>query len=252
MDGMEIAACLMSNTGQCPTCKVPNERLDCVDEQFECRTSKEVIMQVKAARAEYLDEHGEIKRGCKEQVYNVVHYILYDVETDIVPCSIHILTLPWQVLEVERKIKSKIRPVNAFHNALNFDFVMSAPKEDLHQLFIGLYGEHIIPATFYRYTEVLRRDDLVLGTTKKGKPQHLVSKKMLGKVWKKVRDRLASIHSDTSMLEISSDYASHFYDMFVEEHDEKHLTGDRMKILMLTLPFVLRDLIAEEVKSKYI
>jgi len=124
---------------------------------------------------------------------------------------------------------------------------MSAPKEDLHQLFIGLYGEHIIPASFYRYTQVLRRDDLVLGTTNKGNPRYLVSSKMLGGVWIKLRNRLASIHSDTSMIEISSDYASHFYDMFVEGHDGKHLTGDRMKILMLTLPFVLRDLISEEV-----
>ena len=87
----------------------------------------------------------------------------------------------------------------------------------------------------------------MLGTTKKGNPKHLVRTKMLGAVWIKLRNRLASIHSDTSMIEISSDYASHFYDMFVEDHDGKHLTGDRMKILMLTLPFVLRDLISEEV-----
>ena len=49
------------------------------------------------------------------------------------------------------------------------------------------------------------------------------------------------------MIEVSSDYASHFYDMYFQQHDGKHLTGDRMKILMLNLPFVMRDLIAEEV-----
>ena len=71
LDGMEIAACLMSNTGQCPTCKVPNDKLDCLDEEFECRTSEELIGQVQAAREKYLDVHGEIKQGCKEQVYRI-------------------------------------------------------------------------------------------------------------------------------------------------------------------------------------
>ena len=49
------------------------------------------------------------------------------------------------------------------------------------------------------------------------------------------------------MIEVSSDYASHFYDMYFQKHDGKQLTGDRMKILMLNLPFVMQDLIAEEV-----
>ena len=60
----------------------------------------------------------------------------------------------WQVLQVERELKHKIRPQNAFHKCVDFDFIMSCPKEDLHQLFIGLYGEHIIPASFYQYTQV--------------------------------------------------------------------------------------------------
>ena len=70
---------------------------------------------------------------------------------------------------------------------------------------------------------------------------------MLGAVWMKLRNRLASIKSDTSMIEVSSDYASHFYDMYFQKHDGKHLTGDRMMILMLNLPFVMQDLIAKEV-----
>jgi len=73
---------------------------------------------------------------------------------------------------------------------------------------------------------------------------------MLGAVWMKLRNnRLASIKSDTSMIEVSSDYASHFYDMYFQKHDGKHLTGDRMKIQMLNIPFVMRDLIAEEAQT---
>ena len=71
--------------------------------------------------------------------------------------------------------------------------------------------------------------------------------KMIAGVWARLRDRLASIGSSTSMVEVSSDYAAHFHDMFVKNHDRKHMTGDRIKILLLNLPFMLRDLIAPEV-----
>ena len=49
------------------------------------------------------------------------------------------------------------------------------------------------------------------------------------------------------MVEVTTAYASHFIDMYVDKHTGKHLTGDRMRILLLTLPFLLRDLIAPEV-----
>jgi hypothetical protein len=35
------------------------------------------------------------------------------------------------------------------------------------------------------------------------------------------------------------DYAAHFYEMYVEKHKGKHLTGELVRILLLTLPFLL-------------
>ena len=49
------------------------------------------------------------------------------------------------------------------------------------------------------------------------------------------------------MVEVTTAYATHFIDTYVDKHTGKHLTGDRMRILLLTLPFLLRDLIAPEV-----
>jgi hypothetical protein len=49
------------------------------------------------------------------------------------------------------------------------------------------------------------------------------------------------------MIEVTSDYAAHFFDMYVKNHDGKHMTGDRIKIPLLNLPFMLRDLILPEV-----
>ncbi len=59
---------------------------------------------------------------------------------------------------------------------------------------------------------------------------------------------MASVDSSTSSIEITNDYAAQFYDMYINNHDGKHMTGDRMKILLLNLPFLLRDLIAPEVR----
>ncbi len=39
---------------------------------------------------------------------------------------------------------------------------------------------------------------------------------------------LSSLDSSTLLVEVTSDYAAHFYDMYVEGHTGKHLTGDRV------------------------
>jgi hypothetical protein len=43
---------------------------------------------------------------------------------------------------------------------------------------------------------------------------------------------------------LSTAYAAHFQDIYMEN---AKMTGDRIKMLMLTLPFIVRDLIAPEV-----
>ena len=75
-----------------------------------------------------------------------------------------------------------------------------------------------------------------------------MTSEMLENVWVRLRDRLSSLDSSTSLLQVTSEYAAHFYDMYVEGHTGKHLTGDRIRILLLNLPFVFRELIAPEVK----
>ena len=58
---------------------------------------------------------------------------------------------------------------------------------------------------------------------------------------------MATVVADTSMVTISPQYATHFYDMYINGKENAKLTGDRMKILMLSLPFMVRDLIQPEV-----
>ncbi len=98
--------------------------------------------------------------------------------------------------------------------------------------------------------KLLRGPDTIKGFNKDKKNQYIISKNtdMLKVVWKRLRDRLASVDSSTSTVEITNDYAAHFYDMRINKHDGKHMTGDRMKILLLNLPFLLRDLVAPEAR----
>ena len=66
-------------------------------------------------------------------------------------------------------------------------------------------------------------------------------------VWASLRDRLSLLDSSSTMVEVTPAYATHFIDMYVDKHTGKHLTGDRVRILLLTLHFLPRDLIAPEV-----
>jgi len=49
------------------------------------------------------------------------------------------------------------------------------------------------------------------------------------------------------MITLSTDYSVHFHDLFIEGKENAKMSGDRMKMLMLSLPFMVRDLITPEV-----
>ena len=150
--------------------------------------------------------------------------------------------------EEQRRLKHKLTPENAYFKAKDFNHIACAPKEELHQFLIGLYGEHMLPATLHEYERILRDDMYSTGVDAHGNQKYLITKTMIANIWARLRDRLASIDSSTSMVEVTPDYAAYFYDMYVKNHDGKHMTGDRIKILLLNLPFMLRDLVLPEVK----
>ena len=108
--------------------------------------------------------------------------------------------------------------------------------------YLGLFGDHIVPAVLHRYTQVLRRPDLI---NSKGKP--LVTTARIEAVWKRLAGRLETVVADTSMITLSTEYAANFHDIYINGKENAKMTGDRMKMLMLTLPFLVRDLIAPEV-----
>jgi hypothetical protein len=103
-----------------------------------------------------------------------------------------------------------------------------------------------VPAVLYRYTQVLRRPDLV---NSKGK--QLVTNARLEAVWKRLSDRFANVVADPSMISLCTAFSAHCHDIFIDGKENAKMNGDLtcdlMKMLMLTLPFMARDLIAPEV-----
>ena len=151
-----------------------------------------------------------------------------------------------QVRDAEALLKHKLFPRNAWMNVLNFNVLTSCPKDELHQWFIGLYGEHIIPAIVHRYTKVLQRPDLVT-VDKEGTSHPLLSGEAVARVFKRLADRLQGVVWDTSTVTITPEYAAHFLEVYVKKTDGAKFTGDRIRFLMLSLPLAVRDLIAPEV-----
>jgi len=66
-------------------------------------------------------------------------------------------------------------------------------------------------------------------------------------VWKRLSDRFKTVVADTSMITMSTAYAADFHDIYIDSKEHAKMTGDQMKMLMLTLPFMVRDLVAPEV-----
>ncbi len=81
----------------------------------------------------------------------------------------------------------------------------------LYRRYLGLFGDHIVPAVLYRYTQVLWRPDLV---NSKGKA--LVSTERIKNIWKRLAD----------MITLSTAYAAHFHDIYIDGKENAKMTGD--------------------------
>ena len=82
---------------------------------------------------------------------------------------------------------------------------------------------------------------------KNGVAHPIMSNETVARVFRRLADRMQGVVADTSMMTISPEYAAHFLEVYVKKTENAKFTGDRVRFLMLTLPFVVRDLIAPEV-----
>ncbi len=109
-------------------------------------------------------------------------------------------------------------------------------------MYLGLFCDHTIPAVLYQYTQVLLHLDLV---NSKGKP--LVTTARIEAVWKLLSARFTTVMADTYMITMPTAYTAHFHNIYIDGKEHAKMTGDQMKMLMLTLPFMVNDLTDPEV-----
>ena len=193
MDGAEVAVNCLCSARSCATCWCPDHELaDGHRHQYQYSKMAEVMEELDAARDALLDEDDTLVGRVKD------------------------------VKDVEKRLRHRLLPRNAWRLVLFFELFMSAPKDELHQWYIlvytsmykfipvctdftfvgrylGLFGDHIIPAVLYRYTQVLRRPDLV---NSKGKPP--VTTARIEALWKRLSDRFKTVVADTSMITMST------------------------------------------------
>ncbi len=129
---------------------------------------------------------------------------------------------------------------NSWMKILHFDVLTSCPKDELHQLFLGLYGEHIFPAIVHRHTQLCSSQIWLRWI----RAVTLLSNEVVARVFKCLADRLQGVESDTSMINITPEYAAHFLEVYVEKTEGAKFTGDRVRFLMLSLPLAVRDLLS--------
>ena len=155
--------------------------------------------------------------------------------------------IPLQVKDAKSRLRHKLFPpnLNAWMRVTNFNVLTSCPKDELHQWFIGLYGEHIIPA-WPEYTKVLQRQDLVK-LHRHGEAHPIMSNEAVARVFKRIADRLQGMVTDTSMMTITPEFSAHFLEVYIKKTEGAKFTGDRIRFLMRSLPLAVRDLIAPEV-----
>ncbi len=112
--------------------------------------------------------------------------IAYDIRYDI--------SLIWcfsiQASEMEQALKHKLRPDNANFKAVDFDPILSASKEELHQLLLGLYDKHLLPAPMYAIEKALRNPDTISSYNKNGAAIYIISMSRLKDTYARLRNRL--------------------------------------------------------------
>jgi hypothetical protein len=137
MDGAEVAINCLCSARSCATCWCPDSELaDAHRGECAYRRMAEVMAELDAARDQLRDDDDGL------------------------------IGLVKDVKVVERRLRHRLLPRNAWRLVPFFEF-LSAPKDELHQWYLGLVGDHIVPTVLYRYTQILRRPDLV---NSRGKP----------------------------------------------------------------------------------
>ena len=94
----------------------------------------------------------------------------------------------------------------------------------------------------------MRHKDLVRPLRTGAGTTPLISDQMFIGVYKRLTARLTCVQASESLITLTENFAKTFYEKHVKCKEGVMMTGDRVKQIMAIFMFVLRDLLAPEVR----
>jgi hypothetical protein len=112
----------------------------------------------------------------------------------------------------------------------------------MHQSTIGIFGNHLLKAINFKLSTTLRNENYIHPTQQRP----LISESVVESVQERICTRLEHFESGSAGFEISAKYVAHL--MHVYKEGKSTFTASRMEILIVSLIFVLHDLIGPELE----
>ena len=165
--------------GGCHVCQCPKESLDCTDTLWPLRDSNETLESMFLLADEVLDTDGKVKRG------GIKHIKEWEKK--------------WGVKFMENGFAPLKR--------VGLDPHLCNPRDLLHHLTLGLYGEYIVNSTVHT---------LIFHESGLGNPHFWqvdrapISDKKVKGIWTSLALRLANIREEDAGFTISSKMSKHF------------------------------------------
>ena len=164
----------------CYMCKCPTDQMHVFDRRWPLRRLGPVMRSMASLADDVLDNDGNVKWGKGKTV------------TD------------W-----ERKWRMKFIE-NGFASLLGigFDIFLGCPRDMLHHILLGLFGQHIVNSIMHLLKQALA-DPLYWQSGGQGQPA-LMSDEKMNAIWNRLAERLALIIQDESGYTITAKMAKHF------------------------------------------
>ena len=208
-------------TKGCSVCCAPFEELDRTDKEWPLRDSGALLESMRRIADECLNDGGEVIRG-KQQVLN-----------------------DW---EIENRMRFGSNAILELFD-LGFDAVIQLPRCFLHLVILGLFGYHIIKAIIHLIKSLITKAVYTTAFKKKGEPGYRkapLPENAIKGVLQRLANRMSSMIADESCLTITAEFSRHF--LKVAEEGRSSFTGDRMIYILLTLPYLIRDIAGPELR----
>ena len=166
----------------CYMCECPYSSLDVTDSRWPLRNMQNIVDSMHMLADKVLDENGQVRYGMKKNIAE------------------------WEKKKRVRFMQNGFLPLIG----TGFDLCLGSPRDLLHHILLGLFGEHIIASIIYLLIfdkSGLANPDFWKSNTRVPAP---MNDKKANAIWDRLSQRLSNISEDDAGFTISSKMSKHF------------------------------------------